>query len=633
LPLREIDPLTGPVYGGSAKVTGAGDTRFWISPLTRDYVALELDANSDGTPDRTLSFRWDNEFQVPASNRTGPLAISGPDLWESADIPGPLRLEGRFSENSAGVFLSHHWSLALAPPGSTATISAANTSRATFRPDQNGMYLFRLDVSDGTKTSIDYVTVRAFGFAGVEQLAVSGNNFAFSSNRRTARVVLEPDIVMVDGSVIALDGRRSYTPDGTPVQNSHWNVVASSVGGHTTILNVNQDPVQVTGAGNLLAGFTTMREFSGNLPSAGNLAIVAPTNRRMAPTVELPSLVAGSGSDGSVARATGDFNADGIEDVVLQRADFDANVRRLRVVLGTADGHLRQFGAELSVPNAQSSIDLPHAAVADINGDQRPDLLVAARGEVGYFLQSGVAGAPFGNYQAAASGCNGNSSMLQVADADGDGDVDVFARDFCAARGITLFRNNGGSLAAGVAVDLSGTTQQMDKFVVIDLNGDSKADIIARSLVGNATSWLAAPASGSYVPGQPVPAQFLFSSDFTLHGPVVTDLDGNGRPDAFIAGSTVQILWQAADGTLGHESLGMSGSPGAGSIHAVRDFDGDGLLDLLCGNGWYRQASGRLFAWQYYARGGAQQVGDVNGDSLVDLIDGPYITLQSPIGP
>jgi hypothetical protein len=629
--LREIDPLDGPAYDGSLRLTGAGGTQFWISPLTREYVALELDASGDGVPERTLSFRWDNHFQAPASTRTGPLAISGPDLWESAPAgAGPFRLEGRFSENNTGAFLTHHWSLALAPPGSSSTITGPDTARSTFTPDQNGMYLFRLDVSDGVNASTDYLTLRAFGFTGLAQTPSSGGNFAYSSDRRTARVVLEPDIVVADGATVVLDGRRSFTPDGTPVQPSRWTVVASTPVGSTNLVDILQPRFDVSGMGKLTAAFSTQRQFSGDFASAGNLVITAPSNRRMTPTIELPSMVANSG-DGSGVRAVADFNADGIDDIVLLRAAVFPDPPRLRVLLGSRDGRLRQSGAELSVPSTYSAIDLPRVAVSDINGDQRPDLLVAGRGEIGYFLQSGVAGISFGNYQATASGCSGDSSMLQIADADGDGDEDVFAKDGCAARGITLFRNNGGSLAAGIAVTLAGTSQMMDKFIVVDVNGDGRADIIARSLLSNAASWLATSTPGSYASGQAVPSQFMFSSDFALHGPVVADVDGNGRRDAFIAASTIQVLWQAVDGTLSYESVGLSGGTGAGSIEAARDFNGDGLLDLLCANGWYRQSAGRVFTWQAYARGTAHQVGDINGDGLLDLMDGSSITLQSPV--
>jgi hypothetical protein len=238
LQLREADPVTGPASGGSLRLTGSGGGRFWISPLTREFVALELDTDTDGTPDRALSYRWSSGFQEPASVREGALAISGPDLLIDGNrSPGPLQLEGRFSEHSSGTFLAHQWSVVLAPPGSTAAISRATTTRAQFTPDRNGTYILRLRVSDGSSHSSDFFTLRATGYPVSESLSSSGNVPAWHDDQRTARVVQEPDLVAAPGTLLELDGSRSHTPDGTPLQEPQWNVLEVSAGG--TLLSGN----------------------------------------------------------------------------------------------------------------------------------------------------------------------------------------------------------------------------------------------------------------------------------------------------------------------------------------------------------------------------------------------------------
>jgi hypothetical protein len=621
---RDIDSSAVPPHGGSLVLSGAGGARFWLTALTRDLAAVELDANTDGTPDRTLSFRWADEFSKPASNRSGPVAISGPDLLlNAASSPGPFHLEGRFSESSTGTFLSHRWSVVFAPPGSTASLVAADTARATFTPDRNGSYLFRLQVSDGVGSSIDYFILRATGYAGLEE-SISNGPVA-NHDRRSARVVLEPDIVAAAGTSLLLEGSRSYAPDGTPMQNPVWNAydhIDSS--SPPTTLTRQFGAALVSSGVTQRASFSTERAQAGDFPSSSQFVVLPPNNPRMAPTVELPSLVAQS-ADNSTVAGVADFNGDGIEDVVLARPDFSAGVRLLRVMLGGRDGRLQQFGNELTVQGAFSFNEAPAAIIGDVDGDARPDLVVADPAGLGYFTQTGTVAAPF-VYRTALSGCDA-AGNIRLADADGDGDLDVFARADCYTSRLALFRNDGGTFAAAVPLNLTGAQWAFGTFVPLDLNADGRADLVAVDIFNTVSTWLATNTPSTYSPG-PMVSTF---ANFAQTWPVVADLDGNGRPDLLASAAEVQLLMQATDGTLTFRTVGTGGGhPGTGTVVAVRDFDGDGLKDILGTSGWYKQAAGANFGpWQPYARGIARNIGDINGDGRPDLLNDSFITLQA----
>lgn len=626
--LREDAPVLGPVHGGSAVLTGAGGHRVWISALTRDLVALELDADADGKPDRTLSYLWSSGFASPMGARTNPLAITGPDLWVSGEA-GPVQfmLEGRFSVGSGSAFLAHAWTLAFSPPGSTATITDAQTSRASILLDRSGTYLFRLRVSDGTSSSTDYLTVHANFFNGED--VVNSNGPPSLTDRRTARIVLEPDIIAAPGTSTSLDAGRSYTPDGQLLQQSTWTQLELTPDGtfvHPEMPGTTSEAI--VPANPTWATFRTSRFQSGHQPSSAFLAMVPATNRLMAPTVELPATAA-EGSNNASAEAVADYNGDGIDDFVLVRRN-EAELL-LRVLLGATEGRLRQLGSALSAPRVTLPCCAPNVTSGDINGDGRMDLLVADPLGVGYFLQTGNTNAPFSAYHVAPSGCSA-ASRLRFADVDADGDLDVLARHDCVpatSSGLAVYVNTGGQLSPATPIALPGATAwQQLAFVAVDLNADNRADLVASNMVNERTSWLATTTPGTYVAGPVLPPQLMVSTNSWPH---VADVDGNGRQDILIPGRPNQILWHAVDGTLTLRTLVIGGgSTSAGEFVTLKDFDGDGLKDILCQGGWYRQTPGAEFpVWQAYSRGSAQAAADINGDGHVDLLNQTRVTLQA----
>lgn len=144
-----------------------------------------------------------------------------------------------------------------------------------------------------------------------------------------------------------------------------------------------------------------------------------------------------------------DVNGDGKPDVIAANACADNNcdLSTLGVLLGNGDGTFQT----VKVIIGTGGVDALNVAVADINGDGIPDLLVdnlcdnnvtCDHGTVGLLLGNGDG--TFGPAQRYASGGN-NANSLAIADVNGDSIPDVFVA------------NEGSSSAGGVVGVLLST--------------------------------------------------------------------------------------------------------------------------------------------------------------------------------
>jgi Concanavalin A-like lectin/glucanases superfamily/Ig-like domain CHU_C associated/FG-GAP-like repeat len=184
--------------------------------------------------------------------------------------------------------------------------------------------------------------------------------------------------------------------------------------------------------------------------------------------------------------ALGDVNADGRLDAVTSNFG-GADGTTVSVLLGAGNGTLGA-GTQYPVGSAPAGLQL-----GDLNGDNRPDLVVAnyTSGNVGVLLNQGGTFGTMTTYSTGAA----NPREVALADFNGDGRLDVAASNVGPLSGgagttvgVLLGAGNG---TLGTATTYSvGTNSRPWGVAAADVNGDGKADIVTANRDNNTVSVL-----------------------------------------------------------------------------------------------------------------------------------------------
>ena len=396
--------------------------------------------------------------------------------------------------------------------------------------------------------------------------------------------------------------------------------------------NLNTDPVFV----NLAAGDAHL--------TAGSPCVDAGTTADSLPAVDLdgkkrvvgsPDLgayeygtrtVVGPNTDyatgaGPVSVALADVNGDGKPDLVT--ANFSANT--VSVLLGTGNG---AFGTKTDFTVGPG----PHGvAVADLNHDGRPDIVTANYSNNTVSVLPGNGDGTFGakkDYQVGYG-----PFALALADVNGDGLLDVVTVNLLGYSMTVLLNTGGGTLGPYTNYD-AGTSPR--SLALADVNGDGKPDIILANSGSTTVSVFFNNGSGLFG------ARADYSVGTAPSCVTVADVNGDGKPDIIAAsyvaaGSTVSVLLNSGTGTFGARTTYAVGANPQSVV--VADTNGDGLPDIVAANyGVYNGStyvggnsvsvllgtgSGNFGAVSVYPAGSgtlAATVGDVSGEGRLDIV-------------
>ena len=175
-------------------ITPNNDSTAAITPDVTGTFVLQLTV-TDGT-DTSVDLVT---ITVTASANTAPTADAGSD--QAVTFGDTVQLDGSGSSDPDGDALSYSWSL-LAPVGSSATLTGANTASPSFVADVASAFFLVLIVDDGSISASDSVTVTA-----------SGGNQAPVADAGQNQSVAFP-------GTVSLDATGSSDPDNDPLSFS-----------------------------------------------------------------------------------------------------------------------------------------------------------------------------------------------------------------------------------------------------------------------------------------------------------------------------------------------------------------------------------------------------------------------------
>src|SRR5262249_7642468 len=118
-----------------------------------------------------------NDLDVCVSVNHEPSANAGVD--QTAPVGTTVHLDGTASSDPDGNTLSFQWTFFAVPPGSTTTMTGANTSTPSFRLDKAGNYTVQLIVSDGHSSSADKVVISTSNSAPVANAGPNQTGFVY----------------------------------------------------------------------------------------------------------------------------------------------------------------------------------------------------------------------------------------------------------------------------------------------------------------------------------------------------------------------------------------------------------------------------------------------------------------------
>src|ERR1700733_10424663 len=319
-----------------------------------------------------------------------------------------------------------------------------------------------------------------------------------------------------------------------------------------------------------------------------------------------------------------DMNGDGHPDLVAS-----VYPGQIQVLLGNANG---TFGSATTVTTIPDSAQL--IASGDFNGDGIPDLAFLTPVGIGIVLGQGSL--TYGNIVSSVAGSVGPGFYLNSfaqGDFNGQGQNDIA---MAVDGGVLILQGNGnGTFASADSYDVGHTVGTV---AVANFNGGNFPDIAVsmsatypRLLLGNGTGTFTLATDQNQTYGSQPPSGSIVPADF----------NGDGKNDLYMLEATEAypfgqpfILFGAGNGTFTTPSAINTGPALVGDLTNNNRSDmvsqsGDSILALL---GQTNETFTRATTTLVYPTGGVAAVGNLNTDSLLDLLVLEYPSFRVWLG-
>ncbi|MBA8889222.1 hypothetical protein FHW12_003465 [Dokdonella fugitiva] len=551
-PSQAVPTGAGPRTIVSADIDGDGRRDLVVATSGADTVSILRNTMPAGS--MTASFAAADTFAVP---------VHPVDLVV-ADLNGDGRLDVGVADNaSAGSTLLLNTTtpgathvdfavrsqipLAALPSGiAAADINGDGIVDILVSDDVNGTLLTLLGEAVVDRASPAFAAARTFAvgmqprYAAAADFNADGKPDLVVDNASDDSISVLLNTTTAPGAEPAFAPQQVFADDDEPLQ-----VIAPDLNGDgrpdivtaNSITNQLSVRLNTTTPGAMTSAFTTIQAIStgaghaassivaADLDRDGKIDLVAADGGFLELDVFLNATNAGASSVSFGPRqgfavgqpnfvTAADLNGDGFDDLIAVNLALDS----VSVLLNaTPAGGVLAFrpAQDFSVGSAPRA-----AAVADVNGDGKPDLLVANRddGTLSPLLNITMPGATTVAFLVGAPITAGAHAYAdQAVDIDGDGKADIVATDQ-EDSGATLLRNATVPGATTVAFDASGIDAGMRPYSsrAIDVDGDGRLDLVVvnDTLTGGTVSVLSNAQFHTTVAGSPATGTILGDAIF-----------------------------------------------------------------------------------------------------------------------
>jgi len=217
-----------------------------------------------------------------------------------------------------------------------------------------------------------------------------------------------------------------------------------------------------------------------------------------------------------------DVDGDGNQDLLTTGADANGD-ETATLYLGDGQGGFSEANAGLTGVQRSST------SIADVNGDENPDLLITGSGTATLYLGDGQ-----GDFSEANAGLTGvDRSSSSIADVDGDGNPDLLITGSGTA---TLYLGDGQEGFSEAEAGLTGVDEGSTS--IADVDGDGNNDLLITG--GNTATLYLGDGQGSFSEAE---AGLTGVDEGSTS---IADLYGDGDLDLFITGDDALFFGPSA---------------------------------------------------------------------------------------
>ena len=281
--------------------------------------------------------------------------------------------------------------------------------------------------------------------------------------------------------------------------------------------------------------------------------------------------------------AVGDVDGDGKPDLVVANSG-SATVSVLRNTFTSGSISSSSFAAKVDFTTGSSPFSV---AIGDVDGDGKPDLVVANSGSSTVSVLRNTSTTGSISFAAKIDFATGTTPYsVAIGDVDGDGKPDLVTANQNSAN-ISVLRNTSTSGTISAATKVDFTTGSVPRSVAIgDVDGDGKPDFVAGNNSANSISVLLNTSTSGSISAA---AKVDFTTGTNPRSVTIGDVDGDGKPDLLVANITApySISVFRNTSTSGSVSIAAKVDFATGNAPvsvAIGDVDGDGIPEIATAN-------------------------------------------------